>query len=287
MVLIALMPVRNEDWILGLSGRAALKWCDGIIFSDHSSTDRSREIMEDISEEHPGRVHITTWPADEHWSEMAQRQSLLMAARSRGATHLAVTDADELLTGNLLSTIRPQIEQLPPGAHVDVGMPCMWRSLTQYRCDPGIWSNRMDLTLAFHDRADLCWKRHAGGDHHSRAPHGSRMAFRGYGMSGGVMHLQWASWRRLVAKHARYKCIERIKYPQKPTLAIDREYSQALNEAGLQVKDAPAEWWWPYQDLMRHVDLDRVPWFECEVRRLVAEHGAEKFKGLNLFGLDT
>ena len=41
MKLICLMPARNEDWIIGLSARAALMWCDELIVMDHASTDRT------------------------------------------------------------------------------------------------------------------------------------------------------------------------------------------------------------------------------------------------------
>ena len=36
MRLIAIMPCRNSDWILGLTARAALLWCDGIAILNHA-----------------------------------------------------------------------------------------------------------------------------------------------------------------------------------------------------------------------------------------------------------
>jgi hypothetical protein len=44
MKLIGLMPVRGEDWILGLSARAALMWCDELVILLHSCTDRINEF---------------------------------------------------------------------------------------------------------------------------------------------------------------------------------------------------------------------------------------------------
>ena len=99
------------------------------------------------------------------------------------------------------------------------------------------------------------------------------------------MHLQFADWRRLTAKHARYKMMERVKYPNKPVSEIDRMYSLALDEAGLQVADVPAEWWQGYEQIRQYIDLNAEPWQEQECKRLWMEHGAEAFHGLNLFGV--
>lgn len=284
MHLIGIMPCRNESWVIGLSLRAALLYCDDVIVLLHACTDHTSEIVYDVGDEHPGRVHVISETCMD-WPEMGHRQRLLEEARKRKATHVAIVDADEILTGNLLPTIRDQIKQMPPGGVLHVGMPCIWRGLNQYRVDRCIWSNRYDLALAFCDRPDLTWAPTNGYDHHCREPHGSRVALRAYGMDGGVMHLQWASWRRLVAKHALYKCIERIKYPEKPVGAIERLYSLALDERGLETRATPAAWWAPYERIRPYIDMGAVPWQESEVRRLWKLHGADKFDGLSLFGI--
>src|SRR6185369_15659242 len=169
----------------------------------------------------------------------------LQMARTNGATHIALVDADEILTGNLLPSIRSWIAVLQPGATMQVGMLAMWRSLDYYRAGKSVWSNRNDLTLAFCDSPSMNWNANNGYDHHHREPHGSRPQVRGT-LHGGVMHLQWASWRRLKAKHARYKMDERLKYRQKPGAEIDRMYSLATNEDNLEVRLAPSDWWAPY-----------------------------------------
>jgi len=278
------MAVRNESWAVGASARIALKWLDRLVILNHASIDDTQDIIEDVSSEHPGRVVIIT-ENDPTWREMAHRQRMLQKAREMKATHVAICDADEVLTGNLLAGIRDQIAQLPPGGSMCIGMPCMWRSLDQYRTGSGIWANRFDLTLAFADTPSLSWAAANGYDHHQREPKGSRIALRGYRVDGGVMHLQWASWRRLVAKHALYKIMERLKYPQKAVQVIDHMYSLALDESGLELKDAPAHWWAPYADLRKHFNLKSQPWQEIEARRLWKHHGAAAFAGLNLFGV--
>jgi hypothetical protein len=158
----------------------------------------------------------------------------------------------------------------------------MWRSLDEYRVGRSVWANRVDLGLAFADRPDLNWAPKNGYDHHCREPLGSGCARRGYGMDGGVMHLQFAPWRRLVAKQTWYQLMETLKYPDKSRAAIARMYSLSMDESGISVADAPANWWAPYQSLRQYINIDVAPWHEAECERLIAEHGLARFQGLNL-----
>jgi len=284
MKLIALMPARNESWAIGLSLRAALRWCDEAVVLDHASTDETLAIVVQIAAEHPGRVSVLCEP-DGTWREMAHRQRLLDAARARGATHCAIVDADEVLTGNLLELARPAIERLPAGMYLRTRMLAMWRGIDRFRDDRSIWSNRDDLALAFPVTDNIAWHTNNGYDHHHREPYGLRPGGRMLQEPGGVMHLQFASWRRLVAKHSLYKMVERVRWPEKSVTFIDSTYSQALDEAALVTRTAPAAWWKPYADILPNLKLDHEPWQEAECRRLWAEHGAEYFAGLNLYGV--
>ena len=108
--------------------------------------------------------------------------------------------------------------------------------------------------------------------------------------TGGVMHLWAVTDRHVRAKHAWYKVTEMLK-GFKTAQQIDEMYSWAIHgrlphdPAHLWTyQQAPADWWEPYVDLIKYLH-DVEPWQEAEVRRLVAEHGAERFKGLDLFGV--
>lgn len=284
MKLVGLMLARNEDWIIGASLRVALEWCDEVVVLDHGSTDHTPDIISDVRRESPGRVTVLRETSD-GWSEMRHRQITLEAARGRGATHCAIVDCDEILTANLLPQVRSMVKVLNPCGTLQVGMPCMWRSLTEYRIGKSIWSNRFDLTLAFADYPTLGWAQTDGYDHHSREPRGSRCQYRAYSASGGVMHLQFASWRRLTAKHSLYKIFEHVKYPEKSISEIDRLYSLALDESGLEISAAPADWWTGHERYREMIDLDASPWHEAECQRLLDKYGLETFEGLNLFGV--
>ncbi len=282
MKLVAIMPVRNEAWVLGASLRVALSWCDEVVILNHASTDDTADIIQQVESEHRGRVHVIS-ESGAMWPEMDHRQRLLETARHRKATHIALIDADEVICGDWINDVRATFESLRPGEHLHVGMPCPWRGLYQYRVDRGsIWANRYDLCIGFADHPALCWKAADGYDHHHREPYGSRLAGRIYA-AGGVMHLQWASWRRLVAKHMAYRVNERLKFPGKPVAQIERLYSLALDEAGLMLTAVPANWWAPHQDLLGYIDLNAVPWQEQYVREMIQRHGAQHFEGLSVF----
>lgn len=296
MKLIATMPVRNEAWCLGLSLRVALLWCDEVVVLNHASTDRTVEIIAEVAHEEPGRVHLVSMP-DGVWTEMQHRQCLLDLARIKKATHIAIVDADEILTGNLLGDI--------PGGHCCVkGMADalsilqlplynLRGSLTRYHLN-GIWGNRV-VSVAFRDDERLFW---AGDNFHHREPMGggAKQAFRPIAQgAGGVMHLWGVSEKRLRAKHALYKLTERIRWPEKPVEQINREYGWAIHgERGhssygtpetWKFSDVPVEWWAPYAHLMKYLDIDAPDWQTGECIRLIKQHGPAMFKGLDLFGV--
>jgi hypothetical protein len=282
MKLIATMLLRNEAWVVGLSARVALMWVDHLVCLVHASTDATEQIIEGVAAEHPGRVTILREP-DPLWREMEHRQRMLNAARLLGATHVAVVDADEVLTGDSLAGVRGQIESLRSRVCLQATMFCMWRSLDQYRIDGKVWAGRKDLVLAFCDSPGLLWRPVLGYDHHRRHPLNSLTGLVHYG---AAMHLQWSSWRRLIAKHVWYQMHERLRYPEKPVAQIAKTYALAPDEKGLKVAEAPAEWWAPYSHLRHLVDLNAEPWHEAECQRLLEIHGRQKFAGLNLYGAD-
>jgi hypothetical protein len=285
MKLVALMPARNEDWVIGLSLRAALKWCDEIIVLDHASIDRTGEIINEAQAEFAGRVTALR-SNDEEWLEMGHRQLLLETARRRGATHCALVDADEVLTGNLLESIRTLVAALGPSQLLQIPMRNMHRSIHEHRSDRSAFGHAI-TTVAFGVSDALSWRDASGYPHHHREPYGSTSVHRIYPgqMDGGVMHLQFASWRRLLAKHALYKASERLRFPEKPVAEIDRMYSLAPDETGLETTPAKFDWLGPHESEMKYLDLKAEPWQEAETRRLVAAYGRAAFDGLDLFGI--
>ena len=282
MKLTGLMPVRNEDWVLGLSARVALLWCDDLVILLHACTDGSAGIAERVQAEHRGRVHILVEP-EEKWDEMNHRQHLLCGARSFGATHIALVDADEVLVNHSALT-RMYVDRLDAGKYLQLPLYNARGSHMLYHAN-GTWGTRW-VTVAFVDDVRLGW---SGDRFHHREPEGLHLQQwrpMQHG-NGGVIHLWGASERRLRAKHALYKMVETLRFPGKQKMFIDAYYNLAMVDMNWKYNEVPTEWWRQYHDagLMDHLCVDADPWQEQECQRLVQEHGRQRFDGLNLFGV--
>lgn len=296
MKLIGLMPVRNEAWCLALSLRVALQWCDEVIVLDHASTDGTRKIVEFIAQE-LGRVHFVT-DRREGWPEMEHRQMLLNCARLAGATHIAIIDADEVLSANVLQQVRNQLLCLPAGYALEVPGYNLRKSIWQYH-STGIWARRW-FSIGFADRPDISWLGH-GDTFHRRLPQNLRVTrFLNQG-EGGVLHLWGVDERRLAAKHRLYRITERLRWPEKNVKTIESEYLQWREEPPTQdfgdwitiprdrwpsaaepwrFKAVPEDWWKGHEPAC--IGVDEIPWQEAEADRLIALYGREMFKGLSV-----
>lgn len=288
MRLVGMMPCRNEDWILGLSARAALMWCDALVILDHASTDETWSILGNLDADFKDRIFWLK-EKDSTWREMEHRQLILNLARDLKATHMAIIDADEVLTGNLLPMIRAHVESMAPGWLLQLPGYNLRGGMDRFHAN-GIWGQRW-FSTAFRDDPRLGW---SGDRFHQREPSGAFMRQHRPIMQGqgGVMHLWGASERRLRAKHAAYKMIETLRWPTKSRVEINRIYNQAFfPSANTQFEqtwtyaEVPANWWEPYTELRSRVQLDAVPWQEEMCRQLHVEHGAERFAGLDLLGV--
>jgi hypothetical protein len=293
------MPCRNEDWVLGLTARAALMWCDALVVGDHASSDSTGAIIDEVTNEFPGRV-VKFEFHDQMWDEMIHRQFLLFAARSHCPTHIAIIDADELLTGNLLPCIRTHIAAMPRHGLLELPQICP-RVLIDRMHASGVWAEQ-HTPVVFADDPALKWENAADGyAHHHRAPSGRKLLpFRPIRrFQGGLLHLQFLDDRRLRAKQCLYKLQDTLRWPARKTPAeINRQYGYAVYgcdvgkvmtphavQAQHRFADVPAEWWEPYRALMQYLHPEAEPWQLAECRKLWAEHGAAKFAGLDLFGV--
>jgi hypothetical protein len=288
MKIVSLTPLRNEDWIVGFSLRALLRWVDAAVVLLHACTDETEHIVAETKREFPDRLTVLH-ETNDRWDEMAHRQRLLDNARILGATHIAMFDADEVLTGNLLPSIRQHVEALAPREMLTLPGYNLRRGIDRYHAN-GVWGERW-FSAVFGDDPSLRWD---GDQFHHRAPIGDLQERHSvtHG-AGGILHFWGASERRLLARHALYKVVETLRWPSKSREEIDQYYNQSvvgrpwMDESPAQWTFAPVpdDWLSPYRDLLPFLHLDREPWQEEQVRLLVAQYGRERFDGLDLFGL--
>ncbi len=290
MKLFATLLVRNEDWIVGLSMRVLLSFCDAIVVLEHLCTDRTHDIICEVAEEDgDGRV-ILTADDDEHWSEMRLRQKMLEIARQYGATHIWLGDADEIIDSVTAHMARPLVAGTPQGHIMCLPLYNLRGSINRYHLS-GMWGNRI-TSVAFKDSPELGW---VGDKHHSREPVDIRTGK--YPLKthqpiqqgqGGILHAWGVPESRLIAKHRAYRVRDSLHWPQMPHREIESLYSMAT-EGRPQHGDVPARWtyadvpanWW-YPDLMKYLDVDAEPWQEGYVNEMIKLHGRDRFAGLKV-----
>ena len=311
MRLIGLMLARNESWCIGLSLRVALEWCDAVIVFNHASTDQTTAIVHEVMGEVGTERVLYTREEDPLFDEMAYRQWTLNAARKLGATHIAICDADEILTGNLAhgmtgaNNVRVCMNSMMRGRILQLPLYNLRRGLMRYHSN-GIWGKRWG-SLAFNDDPRLSWY---GDTFHSREPKGIQLQpYKPIPQGqGGILHLWGASERRLRSKSAHYKLTERLRWPNKPVAEIERMYSWAIKgepghpsfgtpdtwtyatvpDSRLPVRSVDGHefpWWAPYAKWMQYLDIYAEPWQEKACIDIIKEHGPAMFKGLDLFNV--
>ncbi len=294
-MIVGICPVRNEDWILALSLRAMLMWMDAVVVLDHCSTDNTRQILGEVAFE-SGRLMVLREESPV-WEEMRHRQRLLDTARGLHATHIAIVDADEVLTGDLLPAIRDMVYACPPDSTMQLPWLCL-RGSKDLVHRSGVWGEQ-SASMAFVDNPGLHWSSagRSGYDFHNRPPMGR--AYKAYNpiptglRTSGLMHMQFVSDRRLRAKQFNYICQELIRWPGRETPEqVRRKYSLAVygdyqgnRAAAHDLMACPESWWAPYAHLLKHCHPEADPWQLEAARATVAANPGVDFGGDD-FGLD-
>jgi glycosyl transferase family 2 len=288
--IIALTATRNDDWILGLSLRASLSYCDAVVLTDHRSSAATAEIVRAAQAEFPGVPIDVRRDEREHFMEADVRQEMLERARALGGTHCVVVDADELPTANLLPRLRSFVLGAGPGQVIALPMISPYHSEAVYRWD-GKWGADNRIPWSFADAQQLRWQTADGYQLHWRMPHGAlpaRMPIRGR-RHGGLFHLQFASLARLRCKAVWYKMSETLRYPGKRTAAeLNRMYDWTLAEQGrVRRFEVPAEWWSGYRERgwLAHYRPADAPWQLTEIRQMLERHGRGAFAGIDFHGV--
>jgi hypothetical protein len=286
-MLTAITICRNSAWVIRATLSTALRYCDAVAVLDHASEDATPDVLSDLAREHPGRV---SWVREDDpvWREMDHRQRVLDLARSHGGTVFVNVDDDEILTFNLHECARHAALSLAPGAALTCPLLCVWDGLTHYRADDTEWS-RCVTYLAFADTSGMTFKPAGDGyQFHNRRPSGSNGSHVDLippdSREGGVLHLQFASRRRLLAKQALYKITETVCWPGRRTAA---ELNAMYDNTTLNIPRGMVEMSrdWVPEEIRAMIDIDAEPWQDAACRRAVAFYGRDRFAGLDLYGV--
>jgi hypothetical protein len=264
MKLISLTIARNSSWCIRATITNALKYCDAAVVVLHNSIDDTLKMLRQFD----NRVTIAKL-ADPNWDEMHHRQQSLQIGRDLGGTHFVVLDDDEILTESMVPRMRELAENCPDAVCIHLPLLSCWRSLDQYRSDPGSPFSNAYKTSLFRDDPMAGWKTRDGYQHHHTSPYNTTMLRRFNASEGGYMHIQHANWRRLVAKQTWYMCMELCRWGR-----IQANYKGTMDERGLQTTPIPQHWW---GEERQYIHLEQEPWHIAEIKRMVRERGVEFF----------
>lgn len=273
MKVIAMVPARNEAWIIAHSLACLSGFCDVILVGDRESEDGTREICRRF----PKTVVLDARPG---CRIREQRWQLLDAARGYdGHNLLWATDADELVSPRLMTRFLDRHRaELVPGRAVECLDYTLWNSAREYR-DYSYYQpfwNRVgfvDDRQADFDRSD------ATALHEPRVPAGEHAAVvRADEVP--LLHLQWMIPRRNQLKQAWYRCRELLD--GRAAAVINEFYAVTLPDAGARTSPVPPEW---TADLtFPGEDGDRVPsWHLRDIVGWFDQHGIARFEPLEIW----
>ena len=279
MKIIALVPVRNDAWVLEHSLACWSGFCDVIIVSDQNSTDGSREIYGKFP-----KVVVLDAPRENTVAGLPQqaRWRLLDAARQYdGHNLLWCTDADELTPPTFArSFFERHADALTERRVIECRFYNLWDSQTRFRQDLSAYGPRWK-PMGFVDDRVVDYPRGA-----VRPLHEPRMpietgdtALRAESLP--VLHLQWTMWQRNQMKQAWYRCIDFMD--KRMTAAeVNAFYSITLPEWYVRTEDLPDAW---RSDVtLPDAGVDRQPaWQEAEILGWFAERGVEFFEPLEIW----
>ena len=274
MKVIALLPTRNEAWVLPHSLACLSGFCDVIIVNDQNSEDNTREVcrtfpkvvlLEQSQSVICGKARWQLWDAARHYD---------------GNNLLWCTDPDELMSPSLARQfIARQGDALVPGTAIE----CLFYhppSIDRYRDDTSLYGPYWKPLAAIDDRR-MDYDRNIGLPlHEYRVPFGDGTPIV-RAQNFPVLHLQWLIAGHNQMKQAWYRCIELLTGRKTPVV-INEFYKHSLPWGNVRTAPIPPAW---VQDVtFPDMSIDETQsWQEREVLALFDEHGAEFFERLEIW----
>lgn len=275
MKIIALMPVRNEAWVLPDSLACLSSFCDVVLVNDQDSEDESREICRRFPK-------VVLLESRERLICEQARWQLLDAARDYdGCNVLWCTDADELMSPVLAARfVAAQRDELKPGTVVECLYYHLWNRPDRYRSDGHKYAPYWkEIGLRDDRQMDFSRARRLP-LHEPRVPlEGATGRIRARDLP--VLHLQWLVAERNQMKQAWYRCRELIDGAH-TAAGINESYASTLPDPGVQTEVVPAPW----LDGVSLPDLavDQIPsWQERDILGWFDTHTPTFFEPLEIW----
>ncbi len=279
-MIIAIVPVKNEDWILQKTLSALSLFCDYIIVGDAGSWDSTSRIISRF----PKALYVAN--TNPHMGSVNRRQIILDKARELGSDNIIFClDADETPSANLLRDERfwRQVYALQPGTSLLLEWISLWKSSRQYRDDASVWSHQYK---PFIFRDDGVTNYAPGDTHESKVPIGfDHNPQKNEQIK--ILHFHFVLWDRMLAKQAYIRTQEFLLY-NRSSFLINFRYGITREERGLKIQPLPAAWLEDYK--IRGISFDDFQmrplyWYDVEVLRGFKKFGAGHYRWLDIWDL--
>lgn len=282
--IVGLVTARNEKIMITQCLKGLSLFTDAIIVLDDASTDNTVDLIESLA--HECKIEKIIKKSIWHRDEPGDRNKLLQAGREIGGTHFICFDSDEMFTSNLTenNSLRNYILGLTPGNTVSLTWIQLWRSTDWYRFDNSVWTNNYKDFIFCDD--GIC-SYQSEFIHSKRTPNnlqGSNITLSGYDY--GVMHFQFVNWENLLIKQAWYRCLERIRNPDKSVALLNQVYGQSKDERNLHCSASPEQWFTKYPFFDKSIFNKPEEWRKEQILSWFKQYGTTPFAGLDIWDID-
>ncbi|NLZ74798.1 glycosyltransferase family 2 protein [Candidatus Falkowbacteria bacterium] len=277
MKIIALLPIKNEAWVLSACLGSLSLIADEIIILDDNSSDDYKDILSKF----PKAIVFKNEVFDGQTVNMStKRKTLLKIGRERGGTHFIWLDADEVFSDNFLLTYHKYLERMVPGQKIMM----KWVFLLDhksYRSDGVFWEIYKDFivfddgTLEFKDKK-LSEERTPGG--------GGANSIIVPPDDGAVLHLQYLNKKRNDYKQAWYRCSELVE-GKRSAKRINNTYSITIDNKKWQKNNLPEKL---SSKFINNIDLrlSNDNWYIEEIIKFFDQYGIKFFEPLQIWDIE-
>ena len=279
MKVIAMLPFKDEEWILPAFLSSVAPAVDEIVAIDDGSTDSSRRLVEEAGGHVVSSADLAggMWGAGKGGRELTVRDKLLAIARERGGTHFLALDADEALTTPARDGLREALAALEPGRKLAMRWLTLWKSPRAYRDgDASVWSG-LYKDFGFADAPGLSF----AGVARTPGPNGEEQWVKLPIEQGAVLHYQFVPWERVQMKQAWYRCQELLRQNSSP-FDLNVMYAHGLDDPDARTTAVP-DAWLEGIDVPTGIEELGPTWHLDAIVEWFDEHGIEFFEPLQIW----
>jgi glycosyltransferase involved in cell wall biosynthesis len=277
MKITALLPVRNESWILPTYLSSVKPLADEIIAINDRSTDKTKQILKSAG----AIVFENHEVLKSGWAEHSIRQKLLVLGRKRGGTHFICLDADEAFSSSFIKHGREIIKKLQPGQKVVMRWPFLWKSPYFFMDDARSLFTNVYKDFIFCDQPGL--KYDYAFMHVGRTPGENTSLIKLDENDDVCFHFAYVDFKNAILQQAWLRCSDLIQNPKDHIKINNRYYLPAGGD--LKVSVVPKEW---LEVLTLPQNPDGLPssWHLAATLRFFDTYGIEFFEPLEIWNID-